>query len=348
VTRIHQALSGAGPVDAVTRQALAFRELFDSWGMAGGVHAALADPSLRRELPPLDRLAAGDGDLLLIHYSAYSPRLERLLEAPQRKLLVYHNVTPARYLWSHHPYVANQCALGRDHLPRYARAADVPCAVSAYNARELEEAGAQEVRVVPVLFDPRRMASRGQPPPGDGPLVLAVGRLAPHKRPDLVVRAFAFYQRVHAPDARLLLAGDPLSRSYREEVEAVVAESGARNVTLAGPLPQPDLNAAYAEAAVLLSLSEHEGFFVPLLEAFHFGAPVVAGPAGGMPEVGGDAVLWTEDSDLAVVAELLHLAASDAELRAELARRGRERLHEFAPERTEAKLREAVEAALAL
>ena len=74
-------------------------------------------------------------DLLLIHYSAYAPRLEPMLELPNRKMLVYHNVTPARYLWSFQPHVAALCEIGRDHLPRYAQAVDVAVAVSEYNAR---------------------------------------------------------------------------------------------------------------------------------------------------------------------------------------------------------------------
>jgi glycosyltransferase involved in cell wall biosynthesis len=347
VTRIHQALSGAGPVDAVTTQALAYRDLFEGWGMGGAVHAAAIEPRLRGGVVPLARLAPDPGDLLLIHYSAYAPRLERLLELPQPKLLVYHNVTPARYLWSHHPHVATLCALGRDHLPLYARAARVACAVSSYNARELEEAGADEVRVVPLLLDRERLGSAGDGAGPGGPLVLSVGRLAPHKRHDLAIRAFALYQRHCAPGARLLCVGEPLSPAYRDELLELAGELGADGVELPGPLPQAELNAAYAAADVLLSLSEHEGFCAPLLEAFHFGVPVVARPVGGMPEVGGDAVLWVEDRDLAVVAELIDLAVRDAELRSELVRRGRERLDDYSYERTAAKLREAVDAAIA-
>jgi glycosyltransferase involved in cell wall biosynthesis len=174
-----------------------------------------------------------------------------------------------------------------------------------------------------------------------------VGRLAPHKRPDLAIRAFALYQRERAPDARLLLVGEPLSGGYGAWLEELARETGARNVALAGVLDQPELNAAYRAASVLLSTSEHEGFCVPLLEAFTFGVPVVARPVGGMPEVGGDAVLWCEDDDLAVWAELLHLATTDAQLRDELARRGETRSGEFAYPRTAERLREAVDAALA-
>jgi glycosyltransferase involved in cell wall biosynthesis len=347
VTRVHQALSGAGPYDAVTDQALAWRTLLREWGLAGGIFADAIDPRADG-VDPLSRLDPQPDDLVVISYSAFAPQMRRVLELPQRKLLVYHNVTPARYLWNHHPGVAVACALGRAQLPRYARVVDVAAADSAFNARELEAAGAAEVTVVPILFDPERLGPRGRPPPGEGPLVLCVGRLTPNKRHDLVLAAFASYQRVCAPDARLLCVGEPLSPAYRQLVERLVEESGASGVTLAGSLPQPQLNAAYAEADVLLSLSEHEGFCIPLLEAFHFGLPVVARPAGAMPEVGGDAVMWTGDGplDTAVVAELIDLGVRDSELREELVRRGRTRLAEYSPERTAGKIKAAVEAAL--
>jgi glycosyltransferase involved in cell wall biosynthesis len=75
---------------------------------------------------------------------------------------------------------------------------------------------------------------------------------------------------------------------------------------------------------------------------------VVARPAGGMPEVAADAALWTDEPpDLAVVAELLALATSDGELRDTLAERGRVRLEELSPERTQAKLRDAIDAVAA-
>ena len=98
----------------------------------------------------------------------------------------------------------------------------------------------------------------------------------------------------------------------------------------------------------MLSLSEHEGFCIPLLEAFHADLPVIARPCGGMPEVGGDAVLWVEDGDdIAVAAELLHLAVTDGELRAELVRRGRLRAQEFAPDRVAEAVRGLIDSALA-
>jgi glycosyltransferase involved in cell wall biosynthesis len=358
VRHAHQVLSAAGPYDAVTSQALAWRAVLAGRGIGGELWADAIDPRVRRQVRDVAKLEPEKDDVLVVHHSAFAPRLRRLLGSPQRKLLVYHNVTPARYLWNHHSGVAVACALGRGQLGTWARDADVLAADSAFNGAEVEQAAGAahgSARVVPILVDPARLAARGEPPlGGHGPLVLVVGRLAPNKRHDLVFDAFAAYQRECAPDARLLCVGEAITPSYRALVERLAERSGASEVHLVGGLPQPQLNAAYAAADVLLSMSEHEGFCVPLLEAFHFGAPVVARPAGAMPEVGGDAVLWADPpngavggADPAVAAELIDLAVRDEELRAELARRGRERLALYSPERVAERMYSATEAVLA-
>jgi glycosyltransferase involved in cell wall biosynthesis len=70
---------------------------------------------------------------------------------------------------------------------------------------------------------------------------------------------------------------------------------------------------------------------------------VIARPSGGVPETVGDAAVLVDDHDPAVIAELIALAATDGELRAELTRRGRERLVVYGPERAAVALRSALE-----
>jgi glycosyltransferase involved in cell wall biosynthesis len=194
--------------------------------------------------------------------------------------------------------------------------------------------------VVPILFG-RRPAVPPARPPQPGARILSVGRVAPHKRPDLVLRAFHLYRSACDPGARLDLVGEALSPVYAETIRALAGPG----VTIHGRLDQQRVDLLWKYADVYITLSEHEGFCVPLLEAFATDTPVIARPVGGMPEVGADAVLWTEDRDLAVVAELIDLAVSDRALREALITRGHARLDEFAPDRTLAKLREAVDAA---
>ncbi len=346
---VHQVLSGAGPVDAVTSQALAFRERFTGWGWGGTDVAWHIDPRVGDAIRPLRTLTTippGHDDLLLIHYSAYAPRLRAILEAPQRKVLLSHNVTPARWFWDYEAGIAVQCALGRRQLPEYAQKADVVVGVSAYNAAEL---GSE--LVVPILFDPLKLGPARtppvDPPPGTPPTLLFVGRIAPHKRQDELIRLLALLRAHRLPGARLVLVGEPMTDAYLQALTQLADELVPGAVEFRHGLTAAELAQAYADAHVFVCLSEHEGFCIPLLEAFHIGTPVVSRPAGGIPEVAAGAALLTDDRDLAVVAELVALAVQDAELRTELRERGRERLAVYAPDRTAAALKALLETAAA-
>jgi glycosyltransferase involved in cell wall biosynthesis len=340
---VHQVLSGAGPFDAVTNEAMHFRRLFTEWGWGGRDVAAAMDPRMDGRVGTLGDLETGADDILIIHYSAYAPKLARVLAEPCPKLLLSHNVTPARWLWEHEPMTAVQCALGRGQLPQFVDRCDAVAADSEFNAAELRDAGARDVTVMPCLAHPGRL---GEPltadPPGP-PTVLFVGRLMPHKRQDEVIRVFAHFREEHAPDARLVLVGEPLTARYRDQLEGVAEAVAPGAVRFEAGLSVEELGDRYRSAHAFLCLSEHEGFCIPVLEALHLGVPVIARPAGAIPEVAGDAALLVEDRDPAVVSELLALVVEDAELRTELRRRGRERAAALAPERTVSTLRAALE-----
>lgn len=344
---VHQLLSGAGPHDAITTEALAFRSYFRKWGWGGGDHAARIVPGCNGSIAPLAQLRSSPEDVLLLHHSARAPGLRELLALPNRKLLLYHNVTPADWLWDQAPLVAVQCAIGREQLPELVQAVDVAAADSAFNAAELRAFGASRTEVIPLLVDLGRLGPAAGGPPesmGRSPTIIFVGRLSPHKRQDAVIKAFSLYRRHREPEARLLLVGDPLTTGYAEQLRMLADELVPGAVTIESGLPDQELGERYRAADVFLCLSEHEGFCIPLLEAFYFGLPVIARPAGAVPETVGDAAILIEDSDLAVVAELVHLAVSDAELRAELSRRTQQRLELYSPERVATRLRAAVEA----
>jgi glycosyltransferase involved in cell wall biosynthesis len=338
--KVHQVLSGAGPYDAVTTQAFAFRALFASWGWDGRDVAVEIDPRVGSRIAPLKALDAAPGDVLLIHYSAYAPKLRAVLELPNRKLLLSHNITPARWFWDHDPQAAVVCALGRKQLPRFAAAADVVAGVSLYNAREM---GSETV--IPILFDPRELgAARADGPSPGPPTILFVGRLAPHKRQDAIMRAFELYRRRHAAEARLVLVGAPVNWAYDAAMRELAEELSPGAITIESGLTRERLADRYRSATAFLCLSEHEGFCIPLLEAFYFGVPVIARPVGGVPEVAGDAALLLGDDDgESVIAELLAIIATDAELRAALRERAAARVAAYAPEPTARALRAAVE-----
>jgi len=345
---VHQVLSGAGPHDAITTEALVFRSHFRSWGWGGGDHAARITPGLNGSITQLGRLRPRGDDVLLIHHSAGAPRLHELLALPNPKLLLYHNVTPASLLWEHAPLVAVQCAIGREQLPELVRAVDLAAGDSEFNAAELRALGAPRTEVVPLLVDrnrlgaPQRRGPDGGAAPDGPPTILFVGRLSPHKRQDELIRAFALYRRHRAADARLVLVGDPITAGYAELLRALADALAPGAVTIESGLSEEELGDRYRAAHAFVCLSEHEGFCIPVLEAFHFGLPVIAHPAGALPEVAGDAALLVEERDPALVAELLHLAVTDTQLRSELRRRGEAQLDRYAPAVVAEQLRRTV------
>jgi glycosyltransferase involved in cell wall biosynthesis len=331
--RVSQVLCAAGPVDAVTNQGLACRELFDAWGWQGADYSAVIAPGIGRDtIHHLHELTPRPDEVLLLHYSGYARGLEPLFESTPRSLLISHNITPAKYFWEHEPVDAVRCELGRGQLAELAGGIGALAGVSDYNAQELRELSSREAALPPA-----------GPPPQGPPTILFVGRLTPHKRQDLVIRAFARYRR-ERPDARLVLVGVPITPSFGEQLRQLADELAPGAVSFEAGISPGRLAEHYRAAHAFLCLSEHEGFCIPLLESFHYGVPVVARDRGAVAEVVGDAGVLLGDGDgLQTIAELLRIVVDDAELRAELAARAERRLAVYDHAATAAKLRSALE-----
>jgi glycosyltransferase involved in cell wall biosynthesis len=343
--RVDQLLSGAGPHDAITTEALVFREYFRSWGWGGSDHAFRIAPGIAGgRIRDASRLEPeSPGDVLLIHHSAGWPSLERVLALPNPKLLLHHNVTPPQWLWDYAPVVGAHCAAGLEQLDELVHVVDVAAADSAFNAAELTERGAAQTTVIPLIVRRDMLGPAGSEPSGP-PHLIFVGRLSPHKRQDELIRMFSLYRRNRAPDARLTLVGDPISEAFELHLRGLAHALAPGAVSIETGLPVAELGARYRAATAFVSMSEHEGFCIPLTEAFHFGVPVIARAFGAVPEVVGDAGILVHDGDddPAVISELLHLLHGDGELRAELRRRGSERLREYAPDAIAPQLQAAV------
>lgn len=341
---VNQVLSAAGQVDAVTNQAVAWRAQFRRWGWKGKDFSGRPPRGMRRKhMRTLGQFEPEEG-IVLVHFSGYGQGLERLFHSPARTLLLYHNVTPEQWFWPHEPVEAVGCRLGREQLREFAALADGLAGVSEFNATELRQTSGREAEVIPVLFD---RSALGPPGSRNGretaePVILFVGRLTPHKRQDLIIRAFAEYRRLR-PGARLVLVGHPVSPAYGEGLTRLADELVPGGVSFESGLSSEQLADRYRAADVLLCLSEHEGFCIPLLEAFHFGLPVIARAAGAVPDVVGDAgVLLSSDDDAVTIAELLDIVVGDRQLQHDLRRRGESRLAHFDPADTAERMRRSL------
>jgi glycosyltransferase involved in cell wall biosynthesis len=256
--------------------------------------------------------------------------------------LCYHNITPGELLRDFTPMLADLCDRGRKALADFPRPAAL-IADSAFNAKDLRAAGLGEAAIVPLLLDvPDDTAPR--PAVGADPTILSVGRIAPNKRLEDVIKAFALYQRHRAPGARLVLVGTWAGlENYRLALERLVIRLRVQRVFFTGPISTEARDAWYARAHAYLSMSVHEGFCAPLVEAMGHGVPVVARSAGAVPETLGGAGVIVDGLDLPLVAEALNEVVSSQETRVALAKAARRRLGDLRPEKLAPRIKSALE-----
>jgi glycosyltransferase involved in cell wall biosynthesis len=106
-----------------------------------------------------------------------------------------------------------------------------------------------------------------------------------------------------------------------------------------GAVPDEDLAAYYRKADAYVSLSEHEGFCVPLVEAMAADVPVLAYAAGAVPETLGGAGVLFRPKDLEFAAEMLGTLVYDRPVRERVLEGQRRRLVDFGPDRIQARLK---------
>ena len=115
--------------------------------------------------------------------------------------------------------------------------------------------------------------------------LIFVGRVAPNKKIEDLIRTFCAYQRYVEPESRLFIVGEGRGfENYTRRLDELVSHLRIDEVVFTGAVSQAELNAYYRLSDVFLCLSEHEGYGAPLIEAMHFGLPVIAYDAGAVKE----------------------------------------------------------------
>src|SRR5664280_817335 len=208
-------------------------------------------------------------------------------------------------------------------------------AVSPFDADELGAAGCSRTTVIPVVnvqvppVEPDRATlDRLRERWSDrGGAWLSVGRLAPNKAHQQAIAALFVARATSDPGAHLALVGSPSEPAYAAALRRYASSLGlADAVEFVSGVSDAELAAHYRAADVLVMLSEHEGFGVPLVEAMGHGLPILAFRAGAVPETLGDAGILLDHKGPRRVAEAACELTSDSGERDRLVEAGRVRL----------------------
>lgn len=348
---IHQLVHTLSYGDAISCELLALQRCFQGWGWESEIYAINVHPrykGLAKDYRDFPKEFNGE---VVLHYSLGSPlnALYRSLVGATRTL-IYHNLTPSHWFEGVNPRIVRDIEKGVEELPQLAAMTDRLIADSPFNARELEGKGFH-VSVLELLVDPARWdlpanegvaaLLRGSP----GIHVLHVGRIAPNKAVEDTIKMFFFLNQFIEKKSTLWLPGiDIDTELYSFSLKRLVYELGLEHsVRFCGPMADEELRALYENASVYVCMSEHEGFCLPVVEAMHFGLPVVAYHSSALVDTVGCGGILVKEKRPAELAELVHAVAVEGPLRERLIRAGRERVTSLSYDRFVTRAREVFE-----
>ena len=325
--------------DAIGNAALALRDILIVMGYDTAIYAdgiTLSEEQRHLVFSTVDLPALNEDDVLLFHLSNSTFLHDELPKINCRKIGIYHNVTPAKYFREYSYLLFRLCARGKREIIKLKDVFDYCLTDSDFNRQDLISYGYKcPIDVCPILIpfeDYELTPSKKviEKYSDDRTNVLFLGRIAPSKKHEDVIAAFACYKRHYDPEARLFLVGtDQHVEGYRKRLEVYIKHLSVEDVIFTGKVMFDEMLAYYKIADVFLCMSEHEGFCVPLVESMYFDVPIIAYAGAAVPETLGGSGVLLSDKDPLVTAGVINKVISDAELKEEILEGQRWRLKDF-------------------
>lgn len=348
---VNQWIQAAHAGDAIGNHALAVRDILRREGYQSDIFSLTIEDALEGNVLPWSQPDARQGDVTILHFALPSPMTGALATLPGMRVLCYHNVTPPSFFAPFSAGLAGLTAHGRRDVATLVGRVDLALGVSEYNRQELEEMGFEPTGVLPLVVDTDRFTRAEPVPPLERMLqdglvnILFVGRIAPNKKIEDHIRLAEHYKRYVDAYYRFIFVGkyDAVPRYY-DAVRGLIAEYRmlSDRFWFPGPASDAELGAYYRNAHAYVSLSEHEGFCAPLIEAMSLDVPVLAYGAAAVPETMGGAGVCFTPKDLEWAAELLGALVYDRPLRDRVIAGQRERVKDFSREVIEPQILDAL------
>ena len=347
---IHQMAPSFTYGDAISNQAILIRNYLQDLGYKSNIYVQFRNTNLKKLAKVFEPKSIPKNAGLIYHHSIGSDLTPHAIAHPGPKYLMYHNITPAELVKSFDPVLARRLERGRSDLQKLSLHFPLTVGDSYFNSRELEAFGFQNPGVLPICVDPdkwnREHDVELMENLQDGKSnLLFVGRLSPSKCQHELIEAFYHYLTMDV-DARLIMvgeysAGDPY---YEHTVNSIERLGLGKQILLPGKVSDSQLQSYYRTAHLLWSMSEHEGFGVPMVEAMWFDVPVLAYKKAAVPETLGKAgFMFTCKDDLVSVAAVAKLLVKDVALRAKVLTAQSVRRMDFIPEKIYPKLERMIE-----
>lgn len=345
--RVIQLLPTLAYGDAVGNDVIAIQKVLMEMGYRSYIYA---EQIVRKKPDTMEKLVSelpelSPEDIILYHGSTGTALNEQLPKLGGRKAMIYHNVTPPHFFA---PYSQEAKKLTEDGLRGIQGLADTLeycIADSAFNKQDLRSMGYTcPIDVCPILipfadYEKKPNEKLLRQYRGDGVTnLLFVGRIAPNKCHQDILRAFCCYQKCYNPKSRLVFVGawDGMDSYYKRLVAYAGMLGIAEHVIFTGHIKFDEILAWYHLADAFVCMSEHEGFCVPLAEAMYFDVPIVAYDSTAIPDTLGGSGVLLESKAPDKAAYEIHRLISEPEHRKAVVKGQQKRLADFSHEAVKA------------
>lgn len=351
--RILQVVTSLAFGDAVGNDALAIDRILRENGYETGIFCHSYDKRIKsgtvhsiKQLPKLSK-----EDVILFHYYGYSEIADDVIRLKSRIIFIYHNITPPEYFLHYDLPTYRLCRDGRKQLVKIVSSYDgnfqpyAIIAASDYNKEDLKTSGYTcPIEVCPILIpfeDYEKKPNEGivkkysrsveEIESGAGTVnIVFVGRFAPNKHQEDIIKAFAWYKENLTLNSRLFLVGGSTAESYTDLLKNYCMKLQVKDsVYFTEKVPFIDILAYYTVADVFLCMSTHEGFCVPLVEAMYFHTPIIARNVAAIPDTLGGSGLLIDDNNPVRAGLLIDKIIKDKNLRERVIERQDRRLQDF-------------------
>lgn len=336
---IYQLLATISFGDAVSNDALALQDIIRKMGYKTEIYAENVDARLPKSTAkPYTRFnRVSKNDIIIYHLSTGSKISRDFEKFACRKVMIYHNITPPEFFEGYNEKTVRVCRNGYEEVRALVGKVNYCIAVSDYNRQDLRNMGFTcPIDVLPILIPfedyektpNSAVISKYQ---GEGYVnVLFTGRIAPNKKQEDVIRAFAFYKKYYQPKTRLFLVGSSNGMErYQRRLLSYVNALGVEEVIFPGHIKFDEILAYYRIADIFLCQSEHEGFCVPLVEAMKFEVPIIAYASSAIASTLGGSGILLREKDALETAGMMNRLMTDEKLRSTVLANQRQRLADF-------------------
>ena len=282
-------------------------------------------------------------DILIVHYSFFDEILDQILDLPVKKIFVYHNVTPSAFFQRDGMHwLAAASDASRVQIRTIAKSFVAAVGVSQFNCEELTQIGCANIEPIPVFFHGEALSSAEfdkrffyELKRSAAVNLLFIGRFVPNKRHDLLIAIASRYKVMFGRKVKLHLVGKIWSEHYLNDLlKSALDQNVLMDIQIHNDAPFAKVKALLKAADAFICMSEHEGFMVPVLEAFCAGCPVIAYGGSAVGETMGGAGLTLPVRDPEMAAGLVELLRVDKRARNDVIRAQAARAADFSSEKT--------------